>query len=306
MYNSFQIPLQATVLLFAISIFFACNSNTESSSEKLTGTLEPKNVVSKNLNISLFIDLSDRIDIDKHPNQTMHYYKRDLGYINSITSCFEKHLLNKRIVLINDQMQVYIDPAPSSNEVNSLLSNMKISFTKYNADRKKIESINDLYLTSCESIYNKTIRDKNFIGSDIWGFFKNKVKDYCISDNHRNILIIFTDGYMFHINNRNRIENKSTYLSESYIVENRLNRPDWENRILQNKYGFIPARNDLEELEVMIIGINSYRNTTFEDIIFKYWSNWLTEMNVKKFKIVNADLPVNVDKIISDFILPAQ
>jgi hypothetical protein len=36
--------------------------------------------------------------------------------------------------------------------------------------------------TSLTKIYEATMQDKNWIGSDIWGFFKKQVDTYCIRE----------------------------------------------------------------------------------------------------------------------------
>ena len=142
------------------------------------------------------------------------------------------------------------------------------------------------------------------MGSDIWGFFKNKVKDYCIKDKHRNVLFILTDGYMFHKDSKFSEVNKTSYLTPELLKSMKLNTSDFKNKIEDKGFGFIKANDDLNNLEVIILGINPEKGNPFEaDVIKTYWQNWLNEMNVQKYQVKDADLPSNLEPIIKNIIL---
>lgn len=262
------------------------------TSEKLKGER-------KNLNISILLDLSDRIKPKKHPDSTMAFYERDIGYIKSIAESFEIHIRNKRSIKIDDKIQLFIDPEPSEKKLNEKMKSLKISFTRDTAKRDSILQTSKKYEEITKSIYESTIKDNNYIGSDIWRFFKNKLKDYCVEDGYRNILVILTDGYLYHNNSKKRVKNRSTYLTHNFIVNNKI----FANDILNKDFGFIVPTKDLENLEILVLGINPYKgNLNDEEIIHTYFYNWFKEMGVKKFKVQNTDLPSNMDKIIRNFI----
>lgn len=257
-----------------------------------------------NLNISILLDLSDRINPEKYPNPSMEFYQRDLGYIHSIAESFEWHLRNKRVITINDHIQLYIDPEPADENLNKKLSLLNMSFTRENATKEFITKTSDLYDSISSIIYNSAIIDNNYIGSDIWGFFKTNIKDFCIDDSQRNILVILTDGYLYHKNVKLKEKNETSYLTPQDIRNFKLNSSEWEAIINKNGYGFIATREDLQNLEVLVLGINPDPKNPYEqDVIFKYWSDWLNNMKVKKFEIKVANLPTNMDKTIKDFIL---
>jgi len=70
--------------------------NTEDiSNPKTHGILGCSKVLQKhkqnNLNISILLDLSDRIDDKKYPNPVMSYKERDLGYIKAVAKSFQDH-----------------------------------------------------------------------------------------------------------------------------------------------------------------------------------------------------------------------
>jgi hypothetical protein len=73
----------------------------------------------------------------------------------------------------------------------------------------------------------------------------------------------------------------------------------------QKDFGFITESKGLENLKVLVIGVNPSKksgNSYEGDVIRTYWEKWFEEMGVTKYKIVQADLPANTDKLIRDFI----
>ncbi|KIA92719.1 hypothetical protein OA93_22870 [Flavobacterium sp. KMS] len=294
-----NIPKIIIIYLLLLSNL-SCTQN--STKEKKVDSI--KNETTENYNISILIDLSDRISLKKNPNPTMEYYQRDLGYIKSISEAFTQHLKSKRIRQIDDKMQLFFNPEPLNSEINSISKNLRIVIDKNNVSKDFLNSINSNYVSQTSKIYASAIKDNNYIGSDIWNFFDNKVQDQCIENGYRNILILFTDGYMFYDGTIIREENLTSYITPELIRRNGLNTKDWQNKLQDQNFGFIKIDNDLSNLEVLVLGINPKKNTPYEEKVIKaYWSKWLTEMKIKHFEIKNADLPSNMDKIIKDFIL---
>src|SRR6218665_84956 len=284
--------MKNTLLKISMSLllilFFSCKEETKTI-KKETST---KSSVSENYNISILVDLSDRISLKKNPNPTMEIYERDLGYIKSISEAFTEHLKSKRLRQIDDKMQLFFNPEPENPEINSISKELRITVNKDNASKKFLNSINDTYASKTKTIYDSAIKDDKYIGSDIWNFFDSKVKDQCIDKNFRNILIILTDGYMFYEGTIIKDGNLSSYLTPQLIKQNGLNTNDWEKKIDKENFGFIKIDTDLSDLEVLVLGINPSRNNPFEEKVIKaYWTKWLSEMKIKHFEIKNTDLP---------------
>lgn len=287
----------ATFLLL-ISIF-SCKQESDKEKEVLT-----KSPVSENYNISILLDLSDRISLKKNPNPTMEYYQRDLGYIKSVSEAFTEHLKSKRIRQIDDKMQLFFNPEPLDPEINTIAENLRINIDKNNASKDLLNSINSNYAKKTSKIYESAIKDNKYVGSDIWSFFDSKVKDQCVENRYRNILIILTDGYMFYESTVMKEGNRTTFITPEFIKKNGLNTKDWNKKLDEQDFGFIKANKDLSNLEVLVIGINPNRNNPYEEKVLKaYWTKWFTEMKISHFEIKNADLPSNTEKIIKDFIL---
>lgn len=291
-------------LSIALFLFFGCQNEQKNSKLDLP-VASVKNNRSRNLNISILLDLSDRIDTNKYANPALEFYKRDLGYIESISKAFEKHLRGKPIREDNDQIQIYFEPEPLSSQINNLAKKSRLIFTKDNTKKEEILKVSSQYISTSKEIYNLAIKDKKFIGSDIWGFFKNKVNDYCIKPNHRNILFILTDGYMFHKDSKFSEGNKTSYLTPELVTSFNLKTSDYIKKIQENGYGFVLANENLKDLEVFVLGINPAKGNPFEgDVINKYWADWFKGMMIKNSTIKQADLPSNLDPIIQKYINP--
>ena len=285
-------------LLMIISLASCCKGKNDG-----TNIVKKDPIVdSNNINISILIDLSDRIDPNTNPNPTMQYFQRDTEYIKAIEKGFLNHIKSKRIITYDDQMQVFFNPEPSDPKMNELTKELKVSFNK-DIPRSYFDSVDKKYAELPLNIYQSAIKDGKYVGSDIWEFFKNKVKDYCIKDDHRNILFILTDGYMYHQNTKfdEKKENsyKTSYLTTKLIKANNLTGSDFKNTIEKNGYGFVKANDDLKNLEVIVLGINPEKGNPFEEAVIKqYWENWFKEMKIKKYQIKSADLPSNLEPII--------
>ncbi|SEM73923.1 hypothetical protein SAMN05421856_10663 [Chryseobacterium taichungense] len=258
----------------------------------------PSKIDSNNINISILIDLSDRIDPETNPNPTMPFFQRDVEYIKAIEKGFLNHIKSKKIITYDDQMQVFFNPEPSDPKINDFTKELKVSFTK-NTQRTYFDEVDKKYSELPLHIYQSAIKDGNYLGSDIWEFFKNKVKDYCIKDDKRNILFILTDGYMYHDNTKFAEGNKTSYLTSKLIKANHLTTSDFKSLIEKKTYGFVKANDNLSNLEVIVLGINPEKGNPFEEAVIKeYWENWFKEMKVKKYEIKSADLPSNLEPII--------
>jgi hypothetical protein len=294
------------LLCFSLILLISCvdDSNKKEPQSSKSNSIQVKNKSDQNLNISFLLDLSDRIDPKKYPNESMEYYLRDVAYIKSVSEAFIYHLRKKKVRQMNDRLQVFFDPEPQNQNINNISNHLRYNVSRENASLELLDKIKNVYSSKPLEIYDLAIKDNAYVGSDTWGFFKTKIKDFCIEENYRNILIILTDGYIYHKNNKRKEGNLTTYLTPQDIRKFKLNNKDWEERFVEKKYGFIPATNNLENLEILVLGINpDPKNSYEEDVIMKYWSNWFNTMKVNRYQIKTAGLPSNMDKIIREFII---
>lgn len=303
-----------SILALVILFFNSCNS------DKKELKINKKNQVTKesfdcpeflfknkenNLNISFLLDLSDRISDEKYPNSTMSYTDRDLGYIETVSESFINHIESKKLVLMNDKIQLYFDPPPLDATINKKSKELKRNFNRSNISKDQIDQTKIDYKVLPKDIYTLAKKDGNYVGSDIWRFFKDKVKRYCVEECNRNILVIITDGYIYHEDTRLTEENRTSYLTPSMLRNFDLTNSKWNNTYDEKGFGFIPATEGLGDLEVLVLGVVNHdkkRNPYGKDVIEKYWEDWLESMGVLNHKIYGADLPTNMEGAIQDFI----
>ena len=254
--------------------------------------------VQQNLNISFLLDLSDRIDPKKNPG----IYQRDLQYIKSVQKAFTNHVKGKKMLLLKDQMQVFFNPVPNIPNIDQLSDQLKVSFSPQTS-KKDFLNIEKVYTDNPTKIYQSAIKDRNYVGSDIWRFFKNNVREYCIKPQHRNILVILTDGYMYHANSIIVDGGKSSYITPEFLRSKKLNATAYQSIMKQKNLGFIAFPYNLKDLEIVVLGINpSIKNPYEEDVIKQYWTDWFKAMKVKKFELRITDLPSSLEPVINNFI----
>ncbi|CAM1358388.1 conserved hypothetical protein [Tenacibaculum sediminilitoris] len=299
-----------TFISLIVGIIFICSCSNKKEKDpvaevsKKINTQQHKNKSKENLNISIVLDLSDRINPKKFPEPSMEYYQRDLGYIESVAKTFENHIRGKRTNKIKDKIQLFVEPAPSDSELNDKIATLKTQFDKTNATKDEILKTSKKYTEICNNIYETAITDDKYVGSDIRGFFKRKLQDYCVEEGYKNVVVVLTDGYIYHKNSIIKQQNRTSYLTPEAIRSFKLNTGNWKEKFKTKDYGFLPVNQSLENVEVLVLGINPNKKSPYEeDVIKEYWKKWLTEMNVKKFQIKRADLPIHINDVINDFIL---
>ncbi len=272
--------------------------NSEIASECELHLQKRKN---NNLNISILLDLSDRIDL---PRQQA----KDSSYILSLAKEFNNHVSKKKLGLLYDKIEIFFEPTPVNPKINELANQLKVSYVRGISKTKWMPMTLESYSALPSQIYEQarsSSKKEGYPGSDTWGFFKNHVKDYCIEECRRNILVILTDGYLYHEANMRKKGNQTSYLTPQLLAQLNLNKPQWKEEIQNRNLGFIPATIGLKDLEVLVIGIQSQnaKHPYAQEIIEAYWEDWLTKMQVKKYKIKSADLPSHMEKVIRNFIL---
>ncbi|MEN3323692.1 hypothetical protein VP395_08130 [Mariniflexile soesokkakense] len=302
--------IQFILIISTFSIIFCCKNDTKEDAEIIEDVIKsefssdcPKYILDQkenNLNISILLDLSDRIEEAK-------IKEKDSAYLSSLSKVFVDHVKHKKLILLEDRIQLFFNPEPSDTDINNIAKELKVVFTKQSY-KTQIEETVSLYALKPSQLYDLAKKDAikagGYPGSDIWSFFKYNAADYCIDTCHRNILIILTDGYMYHNKAVMKEKNRTSYLTPNSLNALKLNKGNWKDEMEKKDLGFIPATTHLNDLEVLIIGITSRNdeNPYSYEIIEAYWNKWFDDMGVKKYKIKNADIPSSIEKVISDFI----
>lgn len=294
------------LISFAVVLLIGCSSGNKNNNSNQTNQQVQKTNNPEQLNITILLDLSDRIDKDKNPAKPEHF-ERDIANVKFISELFVKEMESRGTFMANGKIKVIFSPRPHDPNINILAEKLNVNLsTMDNKQKKNIhDNLPTIFNENLSKIYDSSISTNKWAGSDIWRFFKNDVKDYCIESNpeYRNILIIITDGYIYHEDSQDQIGNKFAYiLPKVFIDYNLRNNPEWE-KVLENKdIGLIPKRNDLENLEVLVLEVSpspNYKND--EDIIKALLAKWFEEMNVKRYAIYNSDLPNYTQQRIASF-----
>lgn len=288
------------LIYFAILsiILFGCSAKETKENDSTSGKIENAEEINsdKQLNITILLDLSDRIEPTKYPAKPEHF-ERDVEIVNYFAEMFKRDMEKRGAFKAKGKMKVIFSPRPDDEEINQIASELSIDLSKARntKDKKKVfDNVSTNFSNNLNRIYSKTIETKNYPGSDVWRFFKNDVVDFAISDepSYRNILVILTDGYLFHENSKDKKGNRTMSLLPRDVKNNGFRTANWQSKFKEGDYGYITTRNDLENLDVLVLEINpSSKDMDDEDVIKAYLEKWFKEMNVNRFELYNSDLP---------------
>lgn len=274
-------------LVLVLLAFVACN-NKKCTTDGGTDTATAQNTInsaSMPLNITIFLDLSDRLTRDLTPSQA----DRDTAIIGNITRKFQQLCVKQKITNTKNSMQVLFYPTPQETNIANIAEGLRIDCSKLTIAEKK-EKLIDLpsnFSQGLSTIYKKTMEEKAWIGCDIWGFFNNgEAKKKCVREGYRNVIVIFTDSYIFHV--ANKIKQGDAY---SYILPQTLENP---NSTL------IPSAEKYPNLEVLILEADFYK-AEHRQRVKTILETWFKEMEVKKYDFNETDLPSTTNQIVDNF-----
>ena len=268
-------------------ILFGCGDSNKNGHETKSD---------KPLNISIYLDLSDRLKRELIPSQK----ERDLAIVSYITDYFKSQTLGPQILQSKNSVKVFFYPVPKSSDIATLAADLSCDISKYKGRERRIilegdsknniPSLKEKFQKNLTAIYDKTIEQDNWPGCDIWDFFSNKTVDtQCIRSGFRNILIILTDGYLYDEKHKIRKEN-----AFSYVTPATLQIPN--SSLIKNREG-------LEDLEVRMLEINP-TDINHRDQLVSVLENWLKGMGVKDENITVSEtaLPTNTQTVIESFL----
>lgn len=279
----------STLFLITILIYFVVSCGNKD--KKGMGSIDEAVLDNTHqaLNISIFLDLSDRLMRD---NVIPSQMSRDTAIICNVLDYFKKQTLGPQILKSKNSIKVFFYPVPSHPQIVTLANDLSVDMASLNGKDKRIalENMKGKFQECLTQIYGKTISEQNWPGCDIWDFFSSKKVDIqCIRKGCRNILFILTDGYLYDANHK--IEDGNAY---SYILPQTLSNPN---------SSLIVKRDGLENLEVCILEVNPY-NMKHKDQMILILEKWLLDMGIKKenLSIAETDVSSNIEKVITCFL----
>lgn len=268
---------------------------------------KPAEQAPKQLNISVMIDISDRIDPIKNPAMPS-YSERDLAIIKELITAFRNDMQTLGTWNSKGRFRVFMEPSPTIANIDMLQKELVVDCSTMDVSQKKqiYDNMESKFITALQEIYSETTTKGGYAdGSDIWRFFKEDVKDYCISsdENYRNILVILTDGYIYQKGNNEKNGKRVQNLIGSTINKYR-SAANPINAIDNDDFGLITSRNDLQNLEVLVLEIAPDKNHSQKDEeILKYCiGKWLKEMGISHYAVYKSDLPTKTVQRIHSFI----
>lgn len=261
--------------------------------------------IQKQLNISVMLDLSDRISPEKHPAKPEHA-DRDMAIVKELIKFFKDDMNALGRFNAKGRFRVFMEPAPAIANIEALQDEIIVDCSTI----KDVQLKKDVYenmegniMNALGEIYSETNRLKKFTGSDIWRFFKNDV-DLCISDdtNYRNILVILTDGYIYAEGTTQKQGNRVQNLTKGTIGKYR-SSADPISAMENDDFGLMTSRNDLQNLEVIVLEVAPENNNQKDEDILKYCiEKWLKEMGVGHYAVYKSDLPAKTAQRLHSFL----
>lgn len=288
------LPLLA-VIIFALSST-GCNK----------AEAEPHQEQYHNLNVTILLDLSDRISKTKNPGQAA----RDTAAVMQVVRSFKSHIRSKGIVHTDDKIRVIFYPSGSQELVHRTAAELSIDFSliEGEAKRRAYEMMDSIYSTGLGRIYDAASSAASFDGSDLFSFFSYRAKDDCISDlaGSKNILVILSDGYLYHKNNMLRSGNRFSYIGpESQHLKMFRGNHDWQKQFSEGDYGFLKTGAELDGLYILLLEVRPAEGHVRDyEVLRGYWGRWFEEMGVTagNYKIIQTDLPSQNVPLIARFV----
>lgn len=245
---------------------------------------------SQTLNISVYLDLSDRLVRQMTPSQMY----RDTAIVDYIVDYFRNKTLGPAILKSENKLKVFFYPTPNDSEIVTLAKGLSVDISTKKGIEKRIalDEMKKTFPKNLSKIYDETLKAQNWIGSDIWDFFSNKkVDELCVKDSARNIVVILTDGYIFDANNKVHKGNAYSYILPQTLAND-------SSSLIDRRKGALKGKG----LEVLMLEINPYQASQ-RDKMVRVLEKWFASMGIEKFVVAETDANMtNTETIIENFL----
>ncbi len=289
MYNKFHFGIAICLISLLLISCGGKGSDTSTTDSSTPKALNQK----ENLNISIFLDLSDRIKAK--PTKPYKQTDNDIALIGHIADYFRQATVGSSILKSKNKLKVFFYPTPNDPTVCALADSLHINIATLQGVNKRAqaERLHEKLVSNISPIYEKAILENKWVGSDIWDFFSSgQVKRQCIEKDMLNVLVIFTDGYLYHANNT-ITKNDSV----SYITSKALRSGTQKPLIVKQK--------GLDNLHVLVLEVDPFQPAQ-RDPMKEIIGKWLQEMGVEHYDILTTDLTTNTKPIIDNFFKKLQ
>lgn len=236
------------------------------------------------LNVTVATDLSNRIDPDSLPNQAV----RDKAAVNAVLDVFHQTVRQKLFIASNDRLAVELIPQKGNPRAFGYLDRLTIDMASTPVDerRQALDSLTADFRAYLDTLYAEATEIERYWGADVHRYFEELRLDTegSSQESTRHVLVVLTDGYVIAEDNMYREGCRSNYLNADLLNQFR-EQPGWKEEFEARDCGLIPARRDLGNLEVLVIGLRPRSHFNEGAILRRYWRKWMREMNVQRFAI---------------------
>lgn len=262
----------------------------------------------RQLNVTVLLDLSNRIDPAASPATPSHR-DRDLEAAAAVADAFVAEMRAKGAFSAEGRIRTIFSPPPNDADVNAIAASLAKDLRGMSpADKKTVhDGLSQEYRMGLGRIYDAAIKEQNYVGADIWRFFADGDAQKLAVDadpNVRNVLVILTDGYAYHLDSVHREGNRTSYVTAPFIASAGLREPGkWRERFVAGEFGFIDPGVDLPRLEVLVVEVSPSAGHPGDFAVLKaYWEGLFQAMEIGRFEILKTDLPTNTRPLILDFL----
>lgn len=283
--------IAAGIVIAGFAIFALTHGGNTPSETEEPNTNSPTSK-EKPMNISIFLDLSDRL-VATGPNDNCPQMEKDTAIIGYVQRWFIQRQYKNRLQT-GDRIQVLLYPNPDvaniANLQKKMMADFKLGSNKAESiknNKKTMKDMPQVWANALSNIYGTTISTRHWVGSDVWGFFDVSAKRQCIKKGYRNILIILTDGYLYYRDTW-QMTSQGTYTGIT-------------PRTADNQVAITPIDDDLSGLEVLFMEINPKKPAHFGKIRHLL-TEWCKGMGIEHVDVVRTDLPALTQSSIDNFL----
>lgn len=243
--------------------------------------------------VIIIADLSNRIDARLHPGQL----ERDTAIVRLIADAFGGVVRRNRYLFSRDRLRMmYIGGENPPVEP-------RIDVARMNEDHRVVVKELPAALAAFHSAAMRPylIKRTAYLGADLWSWFHNTAaKVLKVEDPHREIrtrIIVLTDGYLEFAPS---IKRESGTAMRMASLRGRVN---WEQAYGRLKLK--PAGVELTNTRVLILELAPIRpevNTTEQEIIERYWSDWFQGMGAETAFLSNSEALPSVADALRQFL----
>ena len=304
--------------LFAVLVLTlvlgACSSDAAEGSEQTSSELQASGVAGppvanedRQLNVTLLLDLSDRVDPHVNPATPSHR-DRDLAVASAVADAFVAEMEQKGAFAANGRIRTLFSPAPDDPAVNEIARGLAKDLRSMSpADKKTVhDELATEYAAGLGRIYDAVIAASDYVGADVWRFFKDgDALNLAVDPDPgvRNVLVVLTDGYAYHEDTVLREANRTSYVTGSLLAgEGLRDATGWRERFDTGDYGFLDPGVDLPRLEILVLEVAPTDGHPGDfEVLRAYWEGLFEAMEIGRYEVLKSDLPTNTAPLIRSF-----